>query len=585
MPELNLDSLFAVRPPEPVVTTAAPSTSQPPSRESFEDHLQRAGYQGPEVDSVADDPPAGAAPARAESPSSPQTTARGASDSASASGEPADDEPPAAEDHADGKPGEQAARQSDSGAATSQNKTDRDQSGVANPADEDADSFETTVLDSLAVAVEVPVAPRQAAVQPSAEKESKARPIASRQADPADDAARPRGRGAKSSGTSAAANGKTTGNQPQDGALSGNAAPTDAKTPTQQPDPRAVSVVAVDANANPQEAVPGAEDTASAVSAEVTAAKPNVPVQQAVVPLTTATPVVSAVASQVLKTVGEAALAPDEVLLDGARPRTERGAAGRSTKPERVSKDATDAPGAVKASPDGAVSQKPGGLAGALSAAENALETMASELASAKDARDADGDATIKDPSPKPPATGAPHARAGESARTLTNLDPAGPHSGARPSGASEVERVRFIQRVARAFQTAGDRDGSVRLRLSPPELGSLRLEVTVRGGVMTARLEAEHPAARTMLLENLPALRDRLAEQNIKIARFDVDLMGQSPGGLPEKRSEDTGSERFARSHSLPGRATREEDVPIAPAVRRAERAGEGGAQLNIIV
>ena len=47
--------------------------------------------------------------------------------------------------------------------------------------------------------------------------------------------------------------------------------------------------------------------------------------------------------------------------------------------------------------------------------------------------------------------------------------------------------------------------DGEVRLRLSPPELGSLRLQVSVQDGVMVARMETETEAARSSLVNNLP--------------------------------------------------------------------------------
>ncbi len=113
------------------------------------------------------------------------------------------------------------------------------------------------------------------------------------------------------------------------------------------------------------------------------------------------------------------------------------------------------------------------------------------------------------------------------------------PARGPETSGPDQADRVRFVQRVARAFETMGDRGGSVRLRLHPPELGSLRLEVTVRNGSMTARLEVESDSARTMLLDNLPALRDRLAQQHIKVARFDVELPDPSSGGSPERPGE----------------------------------------------
>ena len=87
------------------------------------------------------------------------------------------------------------------------------------------------------------------------------------------------------------------------------------------------------------------------------------------------------------------------------------------------------------------------------------------------------------------------------------------------------VDRARFVQRVGGALQLAHQRDGRVQLRLSPPELGSLRIEISVKQGVLTATLETETTAARNVLLDNLPALRERLAEQEIRIEQFDVDV------------------------------------------------------------
>ena len=96
-------------------------------------------------------------------------------------------------------------------------------------------------------------------------------------------------------------------------------------------------------------------------------------------------------------------------------------------------------------------------------------------------------------------------------------------------SESSPIDAARLLHRVARAFAAAKD-GGEVRLRLSPPELGALVLDVRVHEGTLIARLEAETTSVRTVLVENLPALRDRLAEQGIRIERFDVDL--RQPGG-----------------------------------------------------
>ncbi len=97
------------------------------------------------------------------------------------------------------------------------------------------------------------------------------------------------------------------------------------------------------------------------------------------------------------------------------------------------------------------------------------------------------------------------------------------------------AERARFVQRVARALESAADRAGQVRLRLHPPELGSVRLDLTIRNGQMTARMETETQSAQSMLLDNLPALKQRLAEHRITVERFEVAWQGQTQGGLSQ--------------------------------------------------
>lgn len=127
------------------------------------------------------------------------------------------------------------------------------------------------------------------------------------------------------------------------------------------------------------------------------------------------------------------------------------------------------------------------------------------------------------------------------SAPTLTSQAPQGPplnssDQGPSPSGAGlardepggqmpMVDRARFVQRVTNAFRSAQQNDGHIQLRLSPPELGSLRIEIAVRNGVLSANLETETADARRLVLDNLPALRQRLAEQDIRIEKFDVDV------------------------------------------------------------
>jgi flagellar hook-length control protein FliK len=89
----------------------------------------------------------------------------------------------------------------------------------------------------------------------------------------------------------------------------------------------------------------------------------------------------------------------------------------------------------------------------------------------------------------------------------------------------SQADQTRFIRRVAQAIEAAPQRGGTLRLRLHPPELGSLSLEVVTRHGSLTARIETDTHAARSLLMDHLHELRERLDQQGVRIERFDVDV------------------------------------------------------------
>jgi flagellar hook-length control protein FliK len=116
------------------------------------------------------------------------------------------------------------------------------------------------------------------------------------------------------------------------------------------------------------------------------------------------------------------------------------------------------------------------------------------------------------------------------------------------PNGMPTVDRARFVQRVEGAMKAAQQRDGKIQVRLSPPDLGSIKIELAVQNGVLSAKLEAETPAARNLLLDSLPALRERLAQQDIRVDKFDVDVRreGSNNGnGQPDERAANQSGER----------------------------------------
>lgn len=143
------------------------------------------------------------------------------------------------------------------------------------------------------------------------------------------------------------------------------------------------------------------------------------------------------------------------------------------------------------------------------------------------------------------------------------------------------VDATRFLQRVTRAFEAAQSRGGDVKLRLSPPELGAVQIELRVQDGVLSARLETENTAAKSVLLENLPALKERLAEQGMRIENFEVNVGSRGNGGTPDRPQDRPDEPRVPAPQSV-----RDADRRTSGAEQTARpRIWTGDGALNVIV
>lgn len=142
-------------------------------------------------------------------------------------------------------------------------------------------------------------------------------------------------------------------------------------------------------------------------------------------------------------------------------------------------------------------------------------------------------------PAAERPASGDPPPTAVIQGEAATSRPPRGIHDQAalraEPAAPSRTEEL-LLARVVRAVTRAHQQDGEVRLRLYPPELGSLQVALRVQEGALVAQLHAETEAARSALFDQLPVLRERLAEQGIRLERFEVDLMQRQGGQLPDQ-------------------------------------------------
>lgn len=137
----------------------------------------------------------------------------------------------------------------------------------------------------------------------------------------------------------------------------------------------------------------------------------------------------------------------------------------------------------------------------------------------------------------------------------------------------TQQERVRLVQRVARSFARLGPEGGQINLRLHPPQLGSLNVQVRLEGRSMTANLTTESSAARDVIMESLPVLRSRLAEQGFEISSFQVDVATNgsdaSQGGNSEPNHDPNNGERDSFVNYRPSRAgNRPNEGPPPPRI-----------------
>ncbi len=135
------------------------------------------------------------------------------------------------------------------------------------------------------------------------------------------------------------------------------------------------------------------------------------------------------------------------------------------------------------------------------------------------------------------------------------------------------VTRAKLVQRVSRAFQHFGAEGGSIRLRLAPAELGSVRVEMQIQGGKVNARVVAETEAASTILRDHLADLRSRLESQGMQVESFEIetdehsfsssqDPYGQDARDSYQERSQDDRSVFQQRVAKLP--VSRDVSYPV---------------------
>jgi len=95
--------------------------------------------------------------------------------------------------------------------------------------------------------------------------------------------------------------------------------------------------------------------------------------------------------------------------------------------------------------------------------------------------------------------------------------------------------------RLTRGLSSAiNQRGGSVTLRLTPPDLGLVRIDMAVRDGVVSAKFTAQSESVRNLLMDQMGQLRQALDRQGLSVDKIEVQVTQPSASSDFDQQSQD---------------------------------------------
>lgn len=204
------------------------------------------------------------------------------------------------------------------------------------------------------------------------------------------------------------------------------------------------------------------------------------------------------------------------------------------------------------------------------------LQDAATQFANAPaDARIAGGEADARGMS----LDGRGSGRAGDGTSSQARSEAAEQAGGAgrgefaqRLSGARSVPRadqVETIDKIVKSMTMAVRRgESEMRIMLQPPRLGSVRVELVVRNGALTASFETQTQAARHVISGNLAHLKAALESQGIEVEGLNVSV--EREAGQSTFTNGRESSERFPGDGAFASEAEEEETYDLFEEKRR---------------
>ena len=139
--------------------------------------------------------------------------------------------------------------------------------------------------------------------------------------------------------------------------------------------------------------------------------------------------------------------------------------------------------------------------------------------------------------------------------QTVDASSPLTPAPAAQPAAAdvSAEDQAVNAARLGRGLRNAvTQQGGTVTLRMTPPELGTVRIQLQMEGGNVAARFQAETPATQNLLQQQLQSLRQTLEGQGLNVERLTVGAL--SPAGSSQAQGQPNTTQQDAQDQRRSG-------------------------------
>lgn len=126
----------------------------------------------------------------------------------------------------------------------------------------------------------------------------------------------------------------------------------------------------------------------------------------------------------------------------------------------------------------------------------------------------------------------------------------------AAPAGpVIDVKQVdQLVERISTAVKHSHSTGQQLKIRLSPPELGTLQIEVSLKNGEYTAKLEVQNRHAQKVINDNIAQLKEALSKTGVSLDRIDVHIntdasedQRSSQSGTQSNSGNDFNSQQFS--------------------------------------